>query len=73
MPAAWRRSRLQTLELQLALELAVDLLLVELGVGALKVKVLLKLHGAISAYAEASSAAMTTSSAAPVCWSTGSS
>lgn len=36
-----------TFQLELALKLAIDLLLVELSVGALKVKVLLKLHRAI--------------------------
>jgi len=66
----------RTFQLQLALELPVDLLLVELGVGALKVKVFLKLHGSVSAYIEAPSAAVSAPSAAPVsrcarsCWET---
>lgn len=55
-----------TSELQLALELTLQLLLVELRVGALEVKVLLELHWAVPAHIEASSAAVTASSAASV-------
>jgi len=60
-----------TFQLQLALELPVDVLLVELGIGALKVKVLLKLHGSVSADVEASSAAVTAPPTAPVSRSSG--
>lgn len=62
--SSWIQSN--TFQLQLALKLSVDLLLVELGVGALEVKVFLKLHGSVSANVEASSAAVSASSPAPV-------
>lgn len=62
---------LSTFQLQLALKLSVYLLLVELGVGALKVKVFLKLHGPVSPYVEAPPAAVAAPSAAAVRRSTG--
>ncbi len=55
-----------TFQLQLALKLSVNLLLVELGVGALEVKVFLKLHRSVSANIEAPSAAVSAASPTPV-------
>ena len=55
-----------TFQLQLALELFVYVLLVELGVGTLKVKVLLELHRPISAHVEAAPSAVPASTASPV-------
>lgn len=61
-----------TFQLQFALELPVNLLLVELRIGALKVKVLLKLHRSVPSDVEASSAAVSAPSTAAVSWSAGS-
>lgn len=60
------RSQRVTFELELALQLFVDVGLVELGIGGLKVKVFLKLHGAVSAHVDSASAAVPSPSAATV-------
>ena len=61
-----RRRRPRTLQLQLALQLLVDLVLVELSVGRLKVKVLLELHRAVPAHVEPAAAPVASSAPAPV-------
>lgn len=55
-----------TFEFEFALQLFVDVVLVELGIRRLKVKVFLKLHGAVSAHVDSASAAVPSSSAAAV-------
>lgn len=55
-----------TFEFELALQLLVDVILVELGISRLKVKVFLKLHGTIAAPVDSSSAAVASSSATAV-------
>lgn len=60
------RGRRLTFELEFALQLFVDVVLVELGIGRLKVKVFLKLHGAVPAHVDSASAAVPSPSAAAV-------
>lgn len=55
-----------TFEFEFALQLLVDVILVKLGISSLKVKVFLKLHGAIAAPIDSSSAAVASSSATAV-------
>ena len=56
----------RTLQLELALELLVDLVLVELSVGRLEVKVLLELHRAVPAHVEPPAAPDASAAPAPI-------
>jgi hypothetical protein len=50
-----------TFQFEFALKLFFNLLLVELSVGSLKVKVLIKLHGTVPVWVETASSTVTTS------------
>lgn len=55
-----------TFQFELAVELSVNLLLVELGIGTLKVKVLLELHWPVSAHVEVAPAAVSATTTTPL-------
>lgn len=65
-PVCMLQKDIFTFQFELALELFVNVIFVELGIGGLKVKVFLKLHGAISAHIDFASAAVSSSSSTAV-------